>query len=442
MKRELPMVDDFLRLSSSRHARFEPKIIHDKKGKLRSIVVPNRDMRRFHKQLMEQLLYKLPVNWVSVYGGIPGRSPIKNALLHRYHRYFYCFDIANAYPSVTVIQIALVLLKLHEGFGSLSDVISFVQRFCCDASGRLGTGSPSSPLLFNIYCATEMDIEIRGLIRSDGTVFTRYIDDCVISSPHPLPRIFRQRVREVVNKAGFAVNHQKSQVSDLVTLPEGITITGVVVTRDHSLVPPPAFIEKLERSINTPREKRGVKETNLLRGLVGHFRSFRPFIGSHSRLWSLVHRSDSLVPRRKVPVNGTLGKRQSFERFTPQFLDELRERASVSQVIGRYLNLKKRGREKIALCPFHNEKSPSFSVTDASDKKFFHCFGCGAHGDVIGFEMRYHGFSFPEAVRFLAAEFLPFEGIKAPSKSVVERRMISEIITIKNVHTTDDDIPF
>ena len=88
--------------------------------------------------------------------------------------------------------------------------------------------------------------------------------------------------------------------------------------------------------------------------------------------------------------------------FPPQFLDEIRNRLACSAVIGRRVRLVKKGREFSGLCPFHNEKTPSFTVND--DKGFFHCFGCGAHGDVIGFAMRADGLAFPEAVERLAQE--------------------------------------
>ncbi|MEI8396407.1 MAG: CHC2 zinc finger domain-containing protein [Rhodospirillaceae bacterium] len=84
-----------------------------------------------------------------------------------------------------------------------------------------------------------------------------------------------------------------------------------------------------------------------------------------------------------------------------EFLEELRARLAVSEVVARQgVVLKRAGREFSGCCPFHHEKTPSFTVNDA--KGFFHCFGCGAHGDVIGFTMRY-GRSFPEAVEELAA---------------------------------------
>lgn len=86
----------------------------------------------------------------------------------------------------------------------------------------------------------------------------------------------------------------------------------------------------------------------------------------------------------------------------PAFLDELRARIPLGALIGRRVRLTRAGRELKGLCPFHAEKTPSFHVVE--DKGFFHCFGCGAHGDAIGFLMRADGLSFMEAVERLAAE--------------------------------------
>ncbi|HJS32737.1 MAG TPA: DNA primase [Alphaproteobacteria bacterium] len=100
--------------------------------------------------------------------------------------------------------------------------------------------------------------------------------------------------------------------------------------------------------------------------------------------------------------------------FPPAFLDELRQRLACSEVIAKRVRLVKKGREYLGLCPFHNEKTPSFTVND--DKAFFHCFGCGAHGDVIGFTMRAESLSFPESVEKLAA----MAGLPMPRLSPVE----------------------
>ena len=88
------------------------------------------------------------------------------------------------------------------------------------------------------------------------------------------------------------------------------------------------------------------------------------------------------------------------DRFQPGFLDLIRTRIQVSEIVGKHVVLKRKGQEFVGLCPFHNEKTPSFTVNDK--KQFYHCFGCGAHGDVIGFVMRHDNQSFPNSVRHLA----------------------------------------
>jgi DNA primase len=88
-------------------------------------------------------------------------------------------------------------------------------------------------------------------------------------------------------------------------------------------------------------------------------------------------------------------------RFPPQFLDELRARLPVSEVVGRRVKLRKTGREFVGLSPFNKEKSPSFTVND--QKGFFHDFSSGKHGDIFGFIMETEGVTFPEAVERLAA---------------------------------------
>jgi DNA primase len=82
------------------------------------------------------------------------------------------------------------------------------------------------------------------------------------------------------------------------------------------------------------------------------------------------------------------------------FLQDLLNRVDVVDVVGRYVQLKKGGANFMGLCPFHNEKSPSFSVSPT--KQFYHCFGCGAHGTAISFLMEHAGLTFPEAVQELA----------------------------------------
>lgn len=82
------------------------------------------------------------------------------------------------------------------------------------------------------------------------------------------------------------------------------------------------------------------------------------------------------------------------------FLQDLLNRVDIVDVVGKYVQLKKGGANFMGLCPFHNEKSPSFTVSPT--KQFYHCFGCGAHGTAIGFLMEHAGLTFPEAVGELA----------------------------------------
>src|SRR5450432_1707198 len=82
------------------------------------------------------------------------------------------------------------------------------------------------------------------------------------------------------------------------------------------------------------------------------------------------------------------------------FIQTLLARVDIVGVIDAYVPLKKAGANFAACCPFHNEKSPSFTVSPT--KQFYHCFGCGAHGTAIGFLMEYSGLGFVDAIKDLA----------------------------------------
>jgi DNA primase len=101
--------------------------------------------------------------------------------------------------------------------------------------------------------------------------------------------------------------------------------------------------------------------------------------------------------------------------FPPGFLEELRARVPLGSLVGRRVKLIRRGRELGGLCPFHHEKTPSFYVVE--DKGFFHCFGCGAHGDAIGYLMRAENLDFIEAIERLAAE----AGLAVPQQTPQDR---------------------
>ena len=110
------------------------------------------------------------------------------------------------------------------------------------------------------------------------------------------------------------------------------------------------------------------------------------------------------------------------------FIQDLLNRVDIVDLIDAYVRLKKAGANFVACCPFHNEKTPSFSVSPG--KQFYHCFGCGAHGTAIGFLMEYSGLSFVDAVKELAARVgmpVPEDDIRRPHGGT-SRVSLSEIM--------------
>ena len=87
-------------------------------------------------------------------------------------------------------------------------------------------------------------------------------------------------------------------------------------------------------------------------------------------------------------------------RYSEEIINDIRQSNDIVDVISQYVHLKRSGRNFFGLCPFHNEKSPSFSVSP--DKQIFHCFGCGVGGNVITFISKIEGLNFIETVQMLA----------------------------------------
>lgn len=102
------------------------------------------------------------------------------------------------------------------------------------------------------------------------------------------------------------------------------------------------------------------------------------------------------------------------------FINDLLARIDIVDVVGQYVQLKQAGTNKLGVCPFHHEKSPSFTVSPI--KQFYHCFGCGAHGTALGFLMEHNGMSFVEAVKDLASR----AGMNVPEEKPRTRQQIAE----------------
>lgn len=113
-------------------------------------------------------------------------------------------------------------------------------------------------------------------------------------------------------------------------------------------------------------------------------------------------------------------------RIPESVIEEIKHAVDIVEIIGRSVKLKSAGRNYLGLCPFHNEKTPSFTISP--DKGIFHCFGCGEGGDVISFVMKHRNMSYPEAIRFLAQEAgIRIEGDAESDKSFERRKRFYEI---------------
>ena len=114
-------------------------------------------------------------------------------------------------------------------------------------------------------------------------------------------------------------------------------------------------------------------------------------------------------------------------KYPKEYLDEIKLRLKVSQVVGKSVQLKKRGKEFVGLSPFKNEKSPSFTVSD--EKEFYHCFSTGEHGNIFDFLMKTKSFGFGEAVKALAAE----AGMQQYKFSITDTEKEKRFNTYKNI---------
>lgn len=118
-------------------------------------------------------------------------------------------------------------------------------------------------------------------------------------------------------------------------------------------------------------------------------------------------------------------------RYSDEQIEEVRQRSDIVDIIGSYVKLKRSGSGYVGLCPFHSEKSPSFSVNPA--RQMYKCFGCGVGGNVITFMMEYENYSFPEAMQYLAER----AGVELPQKEMTaeQKRQESLRATLLEINT-------
>ncbi len=229
-------------------------------GKRRLIGNPNKAMRVLHRLFGDYILKgvkstddsgygirKLP----SATGCVPDSNPLKNAQKHAKGRFFYITDLKNAYPSVDLDRLALVIVYLsrYEDYcteistkffaedrylGLLRETPLFGQMFLLLRhyfAGMQGTGlavgGPLSPYLMNLYCEVYLDSRLRRWCERHDIIYTRYVDDLAFSSAIPIDENQRREIRRFVRESGFEVNRRKSKVLALVQGTVFITKVGL-----------------------------------------------------------------------------------------------------------------------------------------------------------------------------------------------------------------------
>jgi hypothetical protein len=236
---------------------FEWREVH---GKKRLIGVPNRSMRLLHRQFGHYLRQCIEATGSAGYGFrrlpsatgcVRGSNPIQNALHHARGTSFYVTDLCDAYQSVSLDRLALVITGLiqYEAYADsftlgrfardhrtaelendpvYRDVFGFLEAHFSGHLGRgLAIGGPLSPYLMNLYCEAYVDEPLRWLCRPREIVYTRYVDDLVFSAGHFIGPETRATIRNIIERAGFRANDRKSSVRLLSMGPVWITKVGL-----------------------------------------------------------------------------------------------------------------------------------------------------------------------------------------------------------------------
>lgn len=219
--------------------------------KRRLIGNPNKPMRTLHDLFGKYIVQAIRTigddanygvrRMPSATGCVPHSNPTKNALKHKESRFFYVTDLKEAYPSIDLERLALLLTFLFRyeeyavrvdgnislKFFARSDSHDLIRRdplfgpilmlLRCHFSGLYGIGlaigGPLSPYLMNLYCEVFLDSQLRLWCSRHGIVYTRYVDDLTFSSETVFIREeWRKEIRSIIRMAGFELNHRKSKV--------------------------------------------------------------------------------------------------------------------------------------------------------------------------------------------------------------------------------------
>jgi hypothetical protein len=213
-------------------------------------------------------------------GALPGTSPLRNVLRHRsdnfmlydFHRYFFLADIRDAYASVDLELLAVSLSALSTRiFGTPEEALSFLEKYCSvESTGGLAVGSPSSPDLFNFYCAIYLDRHLATVCEKYGITYTRYLDDLTFSAAKPIGIKKRRAILRIVRQAGFALSDHKCRVYDLQKGP--IIINGVGLKPTGDIFLPRSALRRLKGLLHQALLGKPISPS-LIAGHMGSFKT-------------------------------------------------------------------------------------------------------------------------------------------------------------------------
>jgi hypothetical protein len=280
--------------------------------KRRQIHAPNQAMRDLHTLLLDGIRsVSEPLPYAI--GGMPGGSPLKHALAHRDHRFFYVVDLYEAYPSVREEWLCELLAELRGQLWVGDErLTNFVRKYCLQPSGTgLMTGPPASPDLFNQVVARRLDHRLAAIAKQFKLTYTRYLDDLVFSHKRrPIGRRLQSMIKRAIREAGFKLNYQKIHACDLAKQPIRLCGIGVRLSgyrRDANwnlqpvteLFPPPELLSRLERRLAQFRRGAEVNPFEIY-GLMSAVRAIDRYGPHRRRHIRIMSEFGNLKPQLKV----------------------------------------------------------------------------------------------------------------------------------------------
>jgi hypothetical protein len=267
---------------------FERITIQDKnpvsrRTKMRQIAIPNAPMRAVHRRIRVALELQFPVNPFEEI-----LSPHSGAEKHRNGRYFYQTDLRNAFGSVPLKPLAKIIAASNQTWNE-DEVAEVLEEYCYENGGKgLITGLPASPMLFSIYARHALDaplhafwppfqnyykLDAGALGRKLGKQFTRFVDDLTFSSPEWISEDVRRMIRNIIESAGFEVNHRKSTVKDIRKGP--IIITGVGLeyrpNQRARMFVPGHYVNRARGMIHMALKGKGTRRREEIEGMMSVF---------------------------------------------------------------------------------------------------------------------------------------------------------------------------